>query len=97
VLLFFCALGVLVSLRAPTVRQAQSRLVLVFVGFFVGIVILSLLGKHTAPAEALRFVASERGQLMIVSAWLLIFGAVDLALVLLAWGRFRRDQLIEIR
>lgn len=97
VLLFFASLGVLVSLRAATVKQAQSRLVLVFMALFVGMAMLSLLPKHAASSETIRFIVSARGQLIVVGVWIAIFGALDVALVLLAYARFRRDQLIEIR
>lgn len=96
-LLFFSSLGVLVSLRAATVKQAQSKLVLVFLGMFIGPVLLSVLTKNVARPETVKFLISPRGQLLMVGAWILILSAVDVGLIVLAWARFRRDQLIEIR
>jgi len=60
-------------------------------------VIVSLLTKNMARPETIRFFMTERGQLVIVGVWVMILFAVDVGLVLLAWVRFRRDQLIEIR
>ena len=94
---FLSALGALVSLRAATVRQAQSRLIVTFVLIFVVLVAIGNLGPKIAPAEATAFVRSTRGQMIIVGSWAILLGVADLCLLLLAWTRFQRDRLIEIR
>jgi hypothetical protein len=71
--------------------------VLIFMAIFLALVAVSKLGKTVAPDEATQFVKSARGQLIMVGAWIGILLVADIGLLLLAWARFRRDRLIEIR
>lgn len=95
VLFLVAAAGVLVSLRAPTVRQAQSRLIMSVMTVFV----LSAVAINLIPKPAIRR-AREASPAMMFTAfvvWIAVLGAIDLLLLLAAWARFQRHKLIEIR
>jgi ABC-2 type transport system permease protein len=85
------AAGVLVSLRAPTVRVAQARLVSGFMLTFVTLAVTSLLMPHSwkEAAKAPHTVAIALG------VWTFILLAADLALLLAVYARFQRDKLIS--
>ena len=89
-----CA-GVLVSLRAPTVRQAQSRLMTGFMVLMIAIVG----GMRFIPKEAVRTARdlSTAQMLLIFAVWIAILAAANVVLFLAAWARFQRHKLIEIR
>lgn len=96
-LLFLSTAGALLSLRAATARQAASRLIIFIFGLFVPIVLID----KFVPLSQIRFVqqllATEHGRLQAMLGCALIVAAADLVLVFLAWSRFQRDRLIEIR
>lgn len=85
--------GVLVSLRAATVRQAQQTLnISVMVGFFV-----LVLGVRALPREweaALFATVSAMGVSSVIGLIVLVLVMVDAALLAAAMARFRRTQLI---
>ncbi|MHB8606507.1 MAG: ABC transporter permease subunit [Thermoplasmatota archaeon] len=85
--------GVLVSLRAETVRAAQQTLGIAFVIIGVG----SSLALVYIPAEwkvaVLKFVATS-GELEVALIAGVLFGAVDALLVLACVARFRREKLL---
>jgi ABC-2 type transport system permease protein len=85
-------LGVLISLRSPTVRQAQQTFSMVFFLFFVPIFALPLL-PESWKIQAISFMAKTRLEilLILVGSCLLI---LDVALVFASIQRFRRDRLI---
>lgn len=84
------ASGVLVSLRAPTVRIAQARLVAGFMGAFIALALFTLLMPHEWKEAVKRPHAVWIGLL----TWTLLLVAADLALLLAAYARFQRDKLI---
>src|SRR2546423_13543044 len=90
-LLGLSAAGALVSLRAATVRQAVSKLLVLFFGLLITFVILGKLVPLSRMEAARQIVVTERGQLVMVLAWALILALADLLLILLAWARFQRD------
>jgi ABC-2 type transport system permease protein len=87
------SVGVLVSLRAPTVRQAQQTLGIIT----MVIVWVPILGVNVLPREWLSTVGRlARGvdisQALLVAA--LVLGIVDAGLVAAARARFQRARLI---
>jgi ABC-2 type transport system permease protein len=99
VLSFFGALlasagGVLVSLRAQTVRQAQQTLsiatmVILFVPVF------GVQGLPDDVKQRLATWAIRAGTLKLMLTGLAVLAAVDLLLVFAARARFRRSRLVE--
>jgi len=92
--LFTASAGVLASLHAPTVRQAQQSLGVVITlplivpAFFIG---------PFAPLEwklALGHALTAMGTTQIVLAVAIILLILDIALVLVALARFRRTELL---
>lgn len=86
-------LGILVSLRSPTVRQAQQTLSMATLFITIG---LSILVGATPQSwiQAIAHGIQAAGPILValVSVGLLIL--LDLGLVLIALARFRRAQLI---
>jgi ABC-2 type transport system permease protein len=87
------SLGVLISLRAPTVRQAQQTMsVMMLLLFFV-----PAFGAQALPRETLRQLiemlssASARQVALVIA---LILVALDAALLAAAMARFQRARLI---
>src|SRR5205085_766293 len=77
------AAGVLVSLRAPTVRIAQARLVAGFMGLFVALAVTALLiPRHWRSVLGL-------------GVFPIALVAVDVVLLLAAYARFQRDRLLS--
>ena len=92
VALLAAGLGVLVSLRAATVRQAQQTLSVAFLLLFVPLFLLPMLPEEWRMRLAL---ASQSAN---VSLWILVAGIIllvlDIALLGLAMARFKRSRLI---
>jgi ABC-2 type transport system permease protein len=90
-----CGIGVLVSLRAATVRQATQTLSFVMlVVFFLPIVLLELL-----PRWLLRDLGMFLSPLLVHQETVILSGVIlliliDIALLLVARARFRRNRLI---
>ncbi|MBN1311735.1 MAG: ABC transporter permease [Anaerolineae bacterium] len=85
-------IGVLVSLRAPTARQAQQTMSIAIIALFLPFYILPLLPPGLLPPipvepEAINIVAI----LLAVGSGLLV---LDIVLILVARLRFKREQLI---
>lgn len=93
VAVFMSALGVLVSLRAATVKQAQQVLALVFALTWV----LFLVGARLLPADVrtwlLHFIATA-GETTLLLVAMGIAAAVDGVLLVACVARFRRARLI---
>ncbi len=93
VALLMSSLGVLVSLRAATVKQAQQVLAL----SVALVTVLVFSGGAVVPAEwrrsLLRFVATA-GETRVLLAAGALLAAVDLVLLALCLLRFRRARLI---
>jgi len=95
------ALGVLVSLHAPTVRQAAQKMSL---GFFAiiwcGLLFFNLAPRawRDAAGQAVNTAVAqgtfEQALMQIATAVILILVAADVILVALAWKRFRRVRLL---
>jgi ABC-2 type transport system permease protein len=90
--LFASGLGVLVSLRAASVRQAQQTFSLIFLVIFVPLLLMPLLPPEIQFRVTEAVAAADPGTLALGAALLLI--VVDLALLLAARARFKRARLI---
>ena len=92
VALLASGLGVLVSLRAATVRQAQQAFSVAFLLIFIPLFVLPML---PAPVKAgLLAAVSKLDALTAALAVVLVLAAADTAILLLADARFRRSRLI---
>lgn len=85
-------LGVLVSLRAPTVRQAQQTMSMAMFALFVPIILLSLL-PDTFQERAFATLQGVN-PVTVLLAVIAVVVAVDVGLVLAALARFKRARLI---
>jgi len=97
VMIFLTAAGVLLSVRAATVKEAQTRLVSIFFGVFIPIVILQALLPDAIKASAKRMMMSETGRLEAVATQIVALVVIDAVLLAFASARFRRSRLIELR
>jgi len=92
---FASCLGIIVSLRAATVRQAQQTL-------SIGVVIVSILpailpGVLPHDIRAKLFVALESIDAAAAASWALgFFLALDVILIMIAMNRFKRAKLMEV-
>ena len=85
--------GCLVSLRAPTTRQAQQTLsLLAFVPLVLGVVGVQLV-PSSARADLLNTLSGLDGRTAVLIGVLALV-MLDGALVAIALARFRRDRLI---
>lgn len=85
--------GCLVSLRAPTIRQAQQTLSTAFAVLFFG----SMIGLQFVPTSQRARLFGTPAQLNVITVVLvaaLVLLLVDVALVAAALTRFRRDRLM---
>ena len=90
---FGSALGVLVSLRAPSVRAAQQNLSVISMAIFFA----PMLGFQALPTEWKMKVVGYLGSATVadvVIALGLALAVLDVALLLAAMTRFRRDRLV---
>jgi ABC-2 type transport system permease protein len=88
---FVAAIGVLISLRAATVRQAQQALG----GTIIVVLLLPVAAVRYLPAEWKRSVAANApAALTIALVGLGAFVLLDAGVVALAMLRFRRNRLI---
>jgi ABC-2 type transport system permease protein len=96
-LLLVCTAGVLVSLRAPTVRQAQSKLMLFFMGtaflFLIPFLIIRSVFPHLMEA-AKKAQPSPNFTFFAIATWSVILLVVDVLLLLVARLRFQRERMI---
>ncbi len=92
VALFGSSLGVLISLRAATVRQAQQVFSVAFLILFVPIFALPML-PPSAKAAVLGW-AAKADATAIGIAVVAALAVADAALILVADARFRRSRLI---
>ena len=87
------ATGVLVSLRAASVRAAQQNLSMIsMVLAFVPLIIFQALPLPWRANVLTYFMAASISDVVVVLATLL--AALDITLLLIALGRFRRDRLV---
>lgn len=85
-------IGVLVSLHASTVRQAQQTVGMAFLVIFLPLFFLPMLPADWRAALA-TFLRTVDIFLIGVAALFVVF-VVDVTLILIAVARFRRDRLI---
>lgn len=92
VALLASGLGVLVSLRAATVRQAQQTFSIAFLLMFISLFVLPML---PAPVKA-KLLAAVSGLDATTAALavVLLLAVADTVILLIADARFRRDRLI---
>jgi len=90
--LLAAAMGVLFSLRAATVRQAQQTFNFIFLLMFIPIFVFPQLPANV-QSSVIRFLtqASASNLVLILAGFLLL---LDLILLLLAMNRFQRSRLI---
>ncbi len=85
--------GILVSLRAPTVRQAQQTLgVATLLLVWVPIIGMSLVPKELSASAGSQLATINAGLVLAVGAIALV--AVDVILMAAAMARFKRAELI---
>jgi ABC-2 type transport system permease protein len=88
---FVAAVGVLISLRAATVRQAQQTLS----GTIIVVLLLVVAGVRFLPGEWKRTVAASAPTGLLIAVLSLgAFALFDIGVVALAMLRFRRSRLI---
>jgi len=85
-------LGVMVSLKAASVRQAQQTLSVAFLLLFVPLLLLPLLPNNLQVA-AQNALGSINFQSVIIIASIIIL-LIDLGLLMVAFRRFNRSQLV---
>jgi ABC-2 type transport system ATP-binding protein len=93
-LLFFSIAGVMLSVRAPTVKAAQARTSVLLFGVFIPFVVLK---NFLAPGwirEAARALQTQRGLLLSLGANSVLLLVLDVALIAFAMTRFRRARMI---
>ena len=89
-------LGVLVSLRAATVRQAQQIFSVAFFLLFIPLFAIPML-PETWRAQAINWLMQNSGRISVGTVVLAVAGVlllIDIALVVAAMARFRRARLI---
>jgi ABC-2 type transport system permease protein len=92
VALFSAALGVLVSLRASSVRQAQQSFNAAMLAFMLPLLAFPML-PETWREPVNRFLASANWTAIVMVVFVLLV-IVDLFLVVVAMSRFKRARLI---
>jgi ABC-2 type transport system permease protein len=90
---FAVGIGVLVSLRAATVRQAQQAMSIMIIPIFVlpGLILPALPHKWREPLFA--FFKNIDYNLLLINITLLIV-VIDILLILAAVARFKRSKLV---
>jgi ABC-2 type transport system permease protein len=92
VALMTATVGVLISLWASTVRQAQQTISLLFVGPSFGLIF----GIQAIPADVKSEIMASLGNLnmgTIISIAIGLILLIDVGLILLAQNRFKRSKL----
>ncbi|HEX6305647.1 MAG TPA: ABC transporter permease subunit [Anaerolineales bacterium] len=92
VALLAAGLGVLVSLRAATVRQAQQTFSIAFFLLFIPLFILPMLPEEWRARLVDLAVNANLSAIVIVLA--IILFVIDVVLILAAMARFKRNRLI---
>ena len=95
--IFFATLGILVSLRAKTTRQARQSLTLYFIALSLLLIVVLLLFTFLLPeavneniVSILKAMSSTTSALIVLSC----FAVLDLLLIVFTLKRFKRNQLI---
>lgn len=85
-------LGVMVSLRASSVRQAQQTLSVAFLVLFIPLLLLPLLPEELR--EAVQGALTGVDIQMVIISVTIVLVILDLVLLGIAFHRFKRNQLI---
>lgn len=85
-------LGVMVSLRASSVRQAQQTLSVAFLVLFIPLLLLPLLPEELR--ETVQGALTGIDIQMVIISVTIVLVILDLVLLGIAFHRFKRDQLI---
>jgi ABC-2 type transport system permease protein len=85
-------LGVMVSLRADSVRQAQQTLSVAFLVLFVPLLLLPLLPDNLRVTLQSAFIGFDLQRVIYIAVGLLV--VVDVVLLAIASRRFKRTELI---
>lgn len=95
VAVLFSTLGVMVSLRAPTARQAYQRLSIVMLVIYIGpVMILNFLPQELVTGWLTQLEGVTVNWNVIVPAALAVFLLVDVVLFLVVKAMFQRTKLI---
>ena len=86
------SLGILVSLRASTVRQAQQTFSLAFMLFFIPMMLLPVL-PQAWQGRLMMWVVNSNFSAIIPASMLILF-ILDILLIAAAMARFQRAKLI---
>ena len=91
----FSTIGVLVSLKAPTARQAYQKLSIVMLVLYIGpVMILNFLPKDLVAEWTARLETITINWNVLVPIALVIFLVVDVVLFQIVKARFQRTKLI---
>ncbi|HYI10669.1 MAG TPA: ATP-binding cassette domain-containing protein [Thermoanaerobaculia bacterium] len=93
-LLLFSVCGVWISLISPTVKAAQARVSVLFLGVIVGMVLLQKFLPRDSLRQAAVLMKSETGRMQMLLGQTIFLAALDLILVAFAMVRFRRSRMI---
>jgi ABC-2 type transport system ATP-binding protein len=93
-LLFFSTCGVWLSLVSPTVKAAQARISVFFLGLVVGMVVLQKIIPRDSLRQAAALLKTESGRTQVLLAQSVVLAVVDLALLAFLTARFRRSRMI---
>jgi len=96
-MLMISTVGVLLSLRAPTVREAQARLGIALVVAVVAISPLRFLMPDAWKTNAAHLLLSESGRFQAIAVNVVMLLVIDVVLVAFAMMRFKRSTLITLR
>nr|RPI80650.1 MAG: ABC transporter permease [Chloroflexota bacterium] len=92
VALLSAGIGVLISLRAPTVRQAQQTMGIVGLAPLIPLLLIPIVPQETQIQIANTLMQMDL--FMIVMGIFVLLLVVDIVLILLAMARFQRAKLI---
>jgi hypothetical protein len=93
-LLVFTVASVMLSLSAPTVRSAQSRISVLMFAVLIPLVFAGRLIPPEWQQRAAKTMMSESGRLQAMAIMSLFFAVLGLLLLLLAMAKFRRSRLL---
>ncbi|HEX7833478.1 MAG TPA: ATP-binding cassette domain-containing protein [Thermoanaerobaculia bacterium] len=92
-LIAFSTAGVLVSMHAPTVRAAQTRLSALLFGLMIPLVSIRPFVPRAWMQSAIAQLQTESGRITAIAGQILFFVVLDAVLLAVAVARFRRSRL----
>jgi ABC-2 type transport system ATP-binding protein len=93
-LLFFAAAGVMVCVRAPTVRAAQPRITAFFFALLIPVVAMRPFIPPAWRDQAIALLRTESGRMQTIATQIVLFAILDVVLIAFAVLRFKRSRLI---